>query len=212
MANTLVLPDGADPFPENPPKAKLPKGINIGYVGHLYPGKGGEFIVRLAKALPDYNFHIVGGQPKDIERIMPLKPSKNLTFHGHIPHAETIAYLHAFDIAIAPYSEKVNLAKTSADIGKWMSPLKLFEYMSSGTPLITSNLPVLREIIQHNRNGLLAKPDCLDDWKIKLTELAKDSALRTSLGETAHTLFHEQYTWQRRAENILKVLHSPQQN
>src|SRR5690606_38086332 len=121
----------------------------VGYIGHLYPGKGGELIVDLSTKMPQVDFHIVGGREQDILRLKNRPHSDNLYFHGYVPYADTKPYLNAFDIVLAPYSEKVYLAKTNAEIGNWMSPLKLFEYMSAGKPIISSDLNVLREVLVH---------------------------------------------------------------
>jgi len=90
------------------------------------------------------------------------------------------------------------------DIGAWNSPMKLFEYMSYSLPIIASDLPNLREIITNQENGILAQHDSLEDWSIKLQQLANDEGLRERLGAQAMQTLHKGHTWSARAEQVLR--------
>lgn len=200
-----IAADASDPFPLYVDKISL-KGksnFNIGYIGHLYPGKGGETIIDISKRMPDINFHIVGGLEKDIEKLEKQKKNKNLYFYGHVSHKQTKSYLNEFDIVLAPYKNKVNLANTSVDIGQWMSPLKIFEYMASGKPIIASNLKVLREVLFHEKNCLLADPDKISEWVDQINKLKTNKNLRNKISKKAKEDFLEKYTWEKRAEKII---------
>ena len=61
------------------------------------------------------------------------------------------------DILIAPYAAQVSHAG-GGDIGRWMSPLKLFEYMAAERPVVTADLPVLREVVRDGETALLCPP------------------------------------------------------
>ena len=63
-----------------------------------------------------------------------------------------------------PYQRNVSIGIKGSNTADWMSPLKLFEYMSSGVPIISSDLPVLREILEDRRNALLVPPKNFDSW------------------------------------------------
>ena len=122
--------------------------------------------------------------------------------YGFVPPAQTVRYCVAFDVLLAPYQRRVEIAG-GADISAWMSPLKLFEYMAAGKPILCSDLPVLREIIEHERNGLLLPPDDADEWTAALRRLADDTAERDRLGSAARGEFLARHTWQQRARLVL---------
>lgn len=204
----LVAPDAADPPMGNCARATLvsrPGSLNVGYVGHLYPGKGMEVVVPLAVRYPRATFHVVGGTEGDLAAWR-KKASDigNIVFYGHQPPAVAGNYIAACDVTLLPNQRTVRTfeAKGGAsglDIGQWTSPLKMFEYMAHGKAIIASDLPVLREILVHERNALLARPDDIDAWLLSLKRLDDDRALRVTLGENAKRDFLDRHTWQKRS-------------
>jgi glycosyltransferase involved in cell wall biosynthesis len=175
----------------------------VGYVGQLYPGKGLEIIRELAAQASWAEFHIVGGQEQTVAQLRqdPTLPS-NMRFHGFVPPSEAEKLVLAFDIVLAPYQREVQIAG-GGETAAWMSPLKLFTYMAARRPIICSDLPVLREIIQHGHNGLLVAADDPKAWVTALRDLCSDSARRTQLGETAYMDFLTRHTWRERATRVL---------
>ncbi len=179
----------------------------VGYVGHLYEGKGIELILNLAKELSNVDFHLVGGTDEDLKKWRyRAKEVPNLKLHGHVPPAHVGDYLATFDVVLAPYQRKVQGADGETDLSKWMSPLKIFEYMSAGKPIVCSDLPVLREVLTDGENALLCDPETIDEWKEAFRKLQTNSELRESLIENAQSDFETKYSYNARAENILKNL------
>jgi len=201
-----VAPDGADPVPEGVMPTRLPnKGrrLQVGYVGHLYKGKGFEVVSQLPSLCGFADFHILGGTDDLLDFYMrKYNNIENLKFHGHLPHAKTVEYLLAFDIVLLPNQNIMYTTDKERDIGQWTSPLKLFEYMAAGRPIIASNLPVLREILEDERNALLCPPDDIQSWRIALKRL-QDKNLRQRLGSMACKDFMDNYTWEIRIKKIL---------
>lgn len=204
----LVAPDGADPIRSGadlkPPFQRTAR-PTIGYVGHLYSGKGMELIAELAAACPWADFHVVGGAPDDLARWREAAGSlPNLTLHGFVQHALTPAYIAGFDVVLAPYQRSVSQAGGGhADIARWMSPLKIFEYMAAGKAMVASRLPVLEEVLEDGRTAVLCEPTDVDAWAKTLKDLCDDPQRRVRLGEAAREVFLAKYTWDRRAELIL---------
>lgn len=200
-----VAHDGADVLDENCFKIypEVQSSFSVGYVGHLYPGKGAEIVVQLAQCMPDIEFHIVGGNEEDIKRLMVMK-SKNLTFHGYVNSNKVYSYMAAFDVLVLPAQRVVNVHGGGGNIAKYMSPLKMFEYMSAKKPIIASNLPVLREVLTHNHNSLLVEPDDLNGWISEIYKLRADPSLCKRLSIQAFEDLVLKYTWSKRAENIIK--------
>ena len=207
----LVAPDAADPPPDVPDDVaaairRSPDRLQVGYVGHLYPGKGVDVVLDLARRLPEVDFHVVGGTDGDLAAVQArVNGSGNLVFHGHVDPQSTEAYRRAMDVLLAPYQHRVHAAGGRAEIGRWMSPLKIFEYMASRRPMIASDLPVLREVIVDGETGLLAPPTDLDAW-VGAVQRLRDPALRSQLAERASAVWRERHTWSRRAENVLADL------
>lgn len=203
----LVAPDGADPVDEHrTPPMDLPgrrQALQVGYVGHMYPGRGIDVILDLAGCLPCCDFHLVGGTAQDRTHWQSRSRHPNVYFHGHQPPAALPAYYGGFDVVLAPYQSKVACAGGIGDIGRWTSPMKLFEYMAHGKAIIASDLPVLREVMVDRVNCLLCPPADRTAWRAAVTELADDPELRRSLGEQAQHQLLTRYTWRRRADRVL---------
>lgn len=177
--------------------------FKVGYIGHLYPGKGMEVITKLAYLLPDIEFHIVGGKEKDINYWRNKIKTKNLVFHGFIPHGLLNEYYNQFDIVLAPYQTTVTSSGGKGDISKWMSPLKIFEYMAYGKAIIASDLPVLKEVLIHNKNCILCPPKDIDAWVKAILKLKEDKDLKFRIGKQAREIFLQKYTWEQRGRNVL---------
>ncbi len=204
----IVAHDAAElPFSDNKKKLGGKGKLKAGYVGQLYPGKGMELIAELAARCGDVDFHIVGGTEDDISFWKnSLSGCHNVIFHGFVDHSETQTYINAFDVVLAPYQSRVSSHDGGRNIALWMSPLKIFEYMAAGKPIICSDIPVLREVLADGRNALLCDPVNIDKWAETLRKLNTDNALKKTLGENAKKDFIENYTWKIRAKNVLAGL------
>jgi glycosyltransferase involved in cell wall biosynthesis len=183
-----------------------PERLKVGYVGHLYQGKGMELIAKIAERCSWADFHIVGGTRADIDRwSAELSDAENVHFYGHVPHGRTPGYLAAFQVLLAPYQRRVTVLGLG-DIASWMSPLKIFEYMAAGKPIVCSDLPVLREILDHNETGIFCEPEEAADWASAIERLSRDAALMARLGDNARALLTERYSWAKRARRVLDGL------
>ena len=203
----IVAHDGAD-LPQESSDSHILK-LNstgrmcVGYIGHLYKGKGVEIVVQLAKKIPDMDFHVVGGTESDIAYWSSKSKLKNLVFHGFVPHSDLGRYFDCFDVVLAPYQYTVTVGGGEGDVARWMSPLKIFEYMAHGKAIVSSDLPVLKEVFEGGMNSLLCKPDNLKEWEDALYKLRTEPDLRLQIGLCAKEHFLAKYTWKKRAELVL---------
>jgi glycosyltransferase involved in cell wall biosynthesis len=182
------------------------KKFNLGYVGQLYEGKGLEVILPLARQMPDLCFHVIGGREDDLNIWKEREPSDNLIFHGFVSPGQVPDLYREFQVLLLPPQNRVYGASGQSEISRWMSPMKMFEYMATGKPIISSNLPVLREVLTHERNALLVEPDNLDAWEKAIRRLQKNPNLAANLGNQAKKDLIENYTWEARAKKVLQGL------
>jgi glycosyltransferase involved in cell wall biosynthesis len=204
----LVAHDAADaPGDLSPNLAKMPGGqynVKIGYTGSFNSGRGIELILRIADAVPEAAFYLLGGKPSEIDKLRKTHQNGNIFLLGYKPPCEIAEYLSMFDILLAPYQQKVAVAGNRGDTSKWMSPLKIFEYMANGKAIICSDLPVVHEVLRHEHNCLLCHPEDVSGWIENVRRLIENNALKMKLGAQAKSQFLRQHTWEKRAEKIIQ--------
>jgi len=192
-----------------PPAASWPGrsgAPQLGYVGHLYPGKGMETVASLAALLPECDLHAVGGTERDLAHWRARCAGlANLHLHGFVPHADVPGLLARFDLLLAPPAARVSSA-AGREIGRWMSPLKVFEYMAAGKPILASDIPALREILRDGATAVLLPPDQPEAWAAAVRELLRDRERAAALGTRARAALLGEYTWDVRAARILERL------
>jgi glycosyltransferase involved in cell wall biosynthesis len=206
----LVAHDAAaDPptIPETPVKNERPI---IGYTGHLYPGRGIEIIVELANRLPSADFLIMGGSKADVAEWQRRSDSlANIRFTGFLAPSSAATLRLQCDVLLAPYQTNTSIPG-GAQTAKWMSPLKIFEYMASHVPFVCSDLPVLHEILEDRRNCLFVNPTDVDAWERAITSLLSDTAAAAAIARAANEDFQEHYTWRARAKRLVEFATAPE--
>ena len=180
--------------------------LRLGYVGSLSRGKGLGLIAELAARLPECDFHIVGGGGESELPWRGEAPPENVVLHGYVRPENVSTLLSGFDVMLAPYQSQVLVGPKQVDVGAWMSPLKVFEAMAHAKPVVASDLPVLREFLDHDVNALLAAPGDPEAWVGAIRRLAGDDALRIRLSERALREYETHYTWDVRARTVLAGL------
>jgi glycosyltransferase involved in cell wall biosynthesis len=209
-----IAPDGVDlaryAVVPKPPQARselaLPEGFTVGYTGNLYSGRGEELIMALARCLPKMRFLLVGGAPEDLARLEEKIQSqglKNIILTGFVSNTQLPAYQAACDVLLMPYQQRV-AASSGGDIARYLSPMKLFEYLACGRAILCSDLPVLREVLNEG-NAILLPPDDVNAWAAALMDLQVDTARYQALSFQARN-DAQRYTWEARAEQILENL------
>lgn len=202
----LLLPDAASE-PVATPRTLADSGrFTVGYLGHLYPGRGVDVIAALAASCEWADFHVVGGRDEDVLAWRDqCRGQANIMFHGFVPHAQTAGYLASFDAVLAPYQQRVTV-EGKGDTSAFMSPLKLFEYMAARKAILCSDLPVLHDVMRDGGNCLLVPPEDLAAWGAALQRLRDEPGLRARLADEAYADFQRSYTWSARAERVLAAL------
>lgn len=209
-----AAPSGLRPLPTSKKRATLSRitsvdvrnwGFLCGYFGHLYEGRGIEVILRVAAICNECLFIIFGGNEEDLERFRERNRLKNVVFFGHVPHSESLLAMQSCDALLMPYQKSVAIgAKLKHDTARWMSPMKMFEYLASGVPIISSDLPVLAEVLTDGRNALLVECDNEEKWAHAIETLKNDHYLAETLRSNAFEDYSLKYNWNIRAVELLK--------
>jgi glycosyltransferase involved in cell wall biosynthesis len=221
----VIAPDGVDleryqhqPGPEQarealarastsgPPVNLHPDRFTVGYTGHLYSGRGGNLLLELAGCLPDISFLIVGGEPEQVNAMQADADSRgleNLLLTGFVPNADLPLYQAACDVLLMPYQEKVE-ASSGGDISRYLSPMKLFEYLACERAIVSSDLPVLQEVLNHE-NAVLLPSGSPQAWVKAIRDLELNPELRLRLARHARQ-DASRYTWEARVGKILTGL------
>ncbi|PJA01684.1 hypothetical protein COX74_01380 [bacterium (Candidatus Gribaldobacteria) CG_4_10_14_0_2_um_filter_41_16] len=174
------------------------------YAGHLYGWKGVASLLeaaRLMKQEPDLIFVLVGGTAGDVTKhknLIEQNELGNILLCGHQPHELILKYFKCADVLLLPNSAQ---SKVSA---WYTSPIKMFEYMASRRPIIASDLPSLREILNEG-NCLFFRPDDAGDLAEKIKQLLNDPLLAEKISKQALADV-QPYGWDKRAQKIIKFI------
>lgn len=214
---TIIAPDGVDleRYAKILPPAiarkqlveKIPNLVerfSIGYSGNLYSGRGIELMIEIARRLPNVNILIIGGREIEVDtlkRELGMRGIPNVHLTGFIDNAEIPLYQASCEILAMPYDQKV-AASSGGDIASYLSPMKLFEYMACGRVILSSDLPVLREVLNEDISYLLPIGN-VDLWIETIQQLIRDPELRMKLGANAQKEV-QKYSWQARVQKIIQ--------
>jgi glycosyltransferase involved in cell wall biosynthesis len=170
------------------------------YTGHLYDWKGVETLARASIGLPhNARVYFVGGTERDIKKFKVTHgDKKQITVVGYVPHTEVPLWLSASDVLVLPNSGKEQISRV------YTSPMKLFEYMASGRPIVASNLPSIRDIL-NEENAVFFKADDAESLHSALKEVCVHIGDFTGKATQARKEVL-QYSWEERAQKILSIL------
>lgn len=196
-AKILVAPDGAAlvEAAHHAPRAGAGSFL-VAYAGSLSALKGTDTLLAAAQKLPEVRFTLAGGPVRDYQRMA----GSNVCFVGPVPPAEVPPLLAAADVLVLPH------ARASAE--RHLSPLKLFEYLAAGKPIVATDLPAVRDLLAGGVNALLVPPDDPGALAAAIGRLAGDAALRQRLSAAARATARE-HTWTARARRVLEGLPAP---
>ncbi len=167
------------------------------YTGGLLEWKGVDVLVEAARACPEVRFVIAGGMEADVARIRAAAAGlANVRVDGFQPPARVPLYLAAADLGVVPNRSRPAIS------ARYTSPLKVFEALAAGLPLVVSDLPSLREILASEADAVFAAPDDPAALAAGLRRLAADLGLRRALAARGRERVRE-HTWDARARRLL---------
>jgi glycosyltransferase involved in cell wall biosynthesis len=181
-------------------KLSLPEAAKIIiYTGHLYGWKGVDTLAEAVKSLPSFRVYFVGGTEKDTE-FFKAKYAKyeNVKVMGYRRHSEIPTWQKAADILVLPNSSKENISKY------YTSPMKLYEYLASGRPIIASRLPSIEEIVSEETVAFFKADDSKD-----LSDKIEEVYSQVSFHDPEQQLrLARQHSWLSRSKRILSFMES----
>jgi glycosyltransferase involved in cell wall biosynthesis len=176
-----------------PSLEREPDTFVVGFTGELRPSQGLTVLISafqlLADALPSSRLVIAGdGEEREaLEREIAARDlTRHVKFLGAVPPEQIPGVLASLDVAVAPIPP-LN--------GFYGSPLKLFEYMGAGLPIVASRVGQVEEVIKSGATGILVAPGDKEALAQALYDLAESPETRQKLGEAARAQAFAAHTW-----------------
>ncbi len=173
-ARVVIAPNGVDleRYRDLPEAAKARAKLGLAeqptasYTGHFYAGRGLDILYHLAQSFPEVQFLWVGGRNAELDGVkqeLVQRKLRNVILTGFIENQQLPLYQAASDVLLMPYEKAIagSSGGNSADI---CSPMKMFEYMAAGRVILTSDLPVIREVLDENM-AVFCPPDDKIAWQ-----------------------------------------------
>jgi len=170
------------------------------YAGALLQFKGIDVLVDVAAQMPDVQFACAGGKPEEVEHYQQLAKEKqvsNITFLGYILHADLASLLQAADVLAHPHC--------SGNAATFTSPMKLFDYLATGNPIVSTTIPSLTDF--HNTPAIAAwcEPDNPHQFAVALRQVLTTHPKKVD-GYPEILEFVKQFSWENRAAKILSYV------
>ena len=200
----IVLDDGADIFTNKIKSSNKIYKKTCVYVGSFYQGKGIEIISQLAKILPEVNFHLYGDF--SVLRKQNLK-IKNIKLIKKLKYKEVNSVLKKYHIALMPYQKKIMAKSKNLEISKYISPLKMFDYLAAGNIIIASRLGAYTHILKNNVNSFLIGSNNYLGWKNQISLILNKPTNYLHIKKNAISSA-KKYSWDIRAKKFLKFINS----
>jgi glycosyltransferase involved in cell wall biosynthesis len=173
------------------------------YSGALYPFKGVDLLIEVAKTLPQVQFVFAGGNESQVAAYRQLaneQQAHNTRFLGHLPHEQLASLLQAADVLVHPHC--------SGEAATFTSPMKFFDYMASGTPIVATEIPPLLEF---RTSGVVAGW-CAPDNPVQLAQSIQrvfETHPRKPAGYINSIEFVRQFSWENRLSTLLSYVDRP---
>ena len=193
-ARICVAPNGADldAFADLPPidprRLERPR---ILYTGTLEAARGMNILATIAER-DVAHVTLVGDQKQNL----PAVPG--LDTRPRVPHRQVPELYREAELVLLPYQRQLVHVDS-------VCPVKLFEAMAAGRPIIASDIPTIRELVEHMKTAILVDPDDTESWinAVELLKRDRDLALRLATEARKRA---PQFTWRRRAQTIAQTL------
>jgi glycosyltransferase involved in cell wall biosynthesis len=174
------------------------------YAGQLYPWKGVDVLVEAMAHVQGARLVILGGLPVegDLARIRALVAAHGLAecteMPGTVPQAQVADELRRAAVVVVPFLRSVMTERHT-------SPLKAFEAMAVGRPIVCTDLPSSREFLRDGENALLVPPGDAGALAAAIRRVLSDSALARGLARCAYDEAPH-FSWDARAARLRELM------
>lgn len=204
-----VIPNGVSPSDFSP--SPLPIRENripvLLYIGTLADWQGLDVLIKaLPKILEQKQVKLqIVGRGRSRQRKMLAKQIRKLGLEEHVliqpavPHHEIPQLISDADICVAP------LGLNDRNVTQGACPIKVLEYMAAGRPLLASNMPIVRELVREDIDGLLFSPNDPDDLTRQVMALLNDFELSQRIATSASERALTKFTWHESQKKLKKV-------
>ncbi len=170
------------------------------YAGALQQFKGIDVLIDVASEMPNVQFVCAGGKANEVEhyeKIVREKQVHNIKFLGYILHDELASLLQAADILAHPHC--------LGEAATFTSPLKLFDYFASGTPIVATEIPSLIEFKDTPAITAWCEPDNPKKFAECLQQVLETHPRKVD-GYSNSIDFVQQFSWENRAAKIMSYV------
>ena len=182
-------------------KYHLQKKTVIGFVGSFHYWHGVENLIRLINAIVSSDSSIAfmmvghgGALKSDLDRFIKEKKFEDRVFcTGFVPHEEVSAYINAMDIVVAPYPRLEFF---------YYSPVKIYEYLACGKPVVTTRIGQIAELIENGETGFLCDPGNTNALIEAVRGLIRNREMRAAVGRKAAQFIARNHTWKHKARQL----------
>ena len=204
-----VIPNGVSPsdFSPSPLPRREGRVPVLLYIGTLADWQGLDVVIKaLPKILEKQSVQLrVVGRGRSRQRkllakqIRKLGMEENVIVQPAVPHHEIPAVIAEADICLAP------LGLNDRNVTQGACPIKVLEYMASSRPLLASNIPIVRELVREDVDGLLFSPNDPEDLARQVLTLLQDYELSKRLADSATERALAKFTWHEAQKKLIKV-------
>ncbi|TMQ68935.1 MAG: glycosyltransferase family 4 protein [Candidatus Eisenbacteria bacterium] len=207
-----LIPNAVDPERFDPARRRpLPDALRarlsgrrvIGFVGSLKPWHGLEILLQAFQSLhariTETHLLVVGdgpGRPALEDQARRLGLGEAVTLVGAVPHDQVPDHIAAMDVAVAPGDD---------DPGFYFSPIKIFEYMAMGKPVVAGAVPQLACLRADAEAAVLVEPGRADRLAEALERLVRDPGACGRIGAAARAWVMRERTWAGNARRVVEI-------
>ncbi|RLC83947.1 MAG: hypothetical protein DRI37_09650 [Chloroflexi bacterium] len=198
-SNTYRIPSGADvehfvlaldpTTPVHPISAAIPHPI-AGYVGNINNKLDIRLLAAVAAGLPDWQFVFVGQPYSQSVDLRPLRAQPNVHLLGRFPFAEVPALVKGMDVCLLPYAD--------TEFARYRSPLKLYEYLAAGKPIVSTDHPEVREFVQW-----LEIASTPEDFAAAMLQVREEDSPEK---QRRRTKLSQQHSWDCRVDKMEQIV------
>lgn len=219
-----VIPNGTDPncfhpLDRNACRERLgidPTNKVVGFVGTFVPHQGLKYLIDSSSFImeksPGVTFLLVGDGPvrKEIMNMaQAMGVAEHFLFPGAVPQEETVFYINAMDVCVAPFTRSRN-----ERIG--LSPLKIYDYMACGKPVVASDIKGVGDLLRENEIGIAVAPENPAFLAQGVLSALADREMARRCMQKSPAIIEKNFTWRITAQKVeeicLKVLRQRRKN